>query len=239
MKRAIVTKEPTVTAEPTGTFVARKPGWGVNGNGHRNGGFRGNGGGGGGRDRDDAAHDGQPIRYKLGLLFGLVAITMTFGALTGAFVLRLMNNHDWHSIRMPRLLWLSTALIVASSVTMEAARRALRHRAIRPYYHRLLLTLGLGLGFLIAQLMAWRSLVARGIYLASNPLSSFFYIITGAHGLHLMGGIVALGYLVACARSLEIEAMMERRTISEGVAIYWHFMDLLWLGLFALLSSLG
>ncbi len=113
-----------VTITKTEKTTVRPRGFGINGNGHRSNGFRGGGGGGDDGRRDDAAHDRRPIRYKFGLVIGLVAITMTFGALAGAFVFRLATNHDWRPIKMPSILWASTALIVASSLTLEAARRA-------------------------------------------------------------------------------------------------------------------
>ncbi|MER3426538.1 MAG: hypothetical protein C4334_00345 [Pyrinomonas sp.] len=231
---------PTTVKDATSTRTEKRTvrprGFSINGNGHRSNGFRGGGGGGDNSGRDDAAHDRRPIRYKLGLVIGLVAITMTFGALAGAFVLRLATNHDWQPIKMPSILWASTALIVVSSLTLEAARRALRQRSARSYSRWLWTTLGFGIGFLVAQLLAWRELVARGVYLATNPLSSFFYVITGAHGLHLVGGIAALGYLIARAETLDAQTLTRQQAASEATAIYWHFMDALWIGLFALLS---
>ena len=100
-----------------------------------------------------------------------------------------------------------------------------------------MLTVLLGLGFLASQLFAWRELVAQGLYMASNPHSSFFYVLTGAHGLHLLGGILGLDYLLLRSRrkAAEEQAEEKRQAMADSVALYWHFMDGLWIYLFLLL----
>jgi cytochrome c oxidase subunit 3 len=95
-----------------------------------------------------------------------------------------------------------------------------------------LVTTALGMGFLVGQFVAWRQLVAEGIYLASNPASSFFYIFTGAHALHLFGGVAALVYV---ANRNFVQAQVTRSVAAEVTSYYWHFMDALWLFLLALL----
>lgn len=95
-------------------------------------------------------------------------------------------------------------------------------------------TLVLGLAFIGGQLLAWRELVARGVYLSTNPSSSFFYLLTSAHGIHLLGGIGGLIYLVLRAR--RIVSAAKQRTIVEIAALYWHFMDGLWIYLLLLLT---
>src|SRR5919107_4430981 len=101
---------------------------------------------------------------------------------------------------MPSFVYLSTGLIILSSLTFARAKTALGHKEPAAYRLWLGVTLLLGLGFLASQVLAWRELVGRGLYLASNPHSSFFYVLTGLHGLHLAGGIIGLGYLLARAR---------------------------------------
>ncbi len=96
---------------------------------------------------------------------------------------------------MPRVLLVSTALILISSVTLEIARRKLKQSLQDAYARYVLLTALLGVGFLVSQLIAWRQLAAQGIYLASHPHSSFFYLLTGAHAVHLLGGLLALTFL--------------------------------------------
>ncbi|MDT4954486.1 MAG: cytochrome c oxidase subunit [Acidobacteriota bacterium] len=178
-----------------------------------------------------------PSKYRIGMWVALAAVAMMFTALTSAYIVRANTSNDWRPIAMPPLLWLSTALILVSSITFEVSRRSLKQEKTRAYQRWLLLTVLLGLGFLATQLMAWRQLVAQGIYLSSNPHSSFFYVLTGAHGLHLLGGVLALDFLLlrSWRRRYEEDAVAKRQAIANSVAIYWHFMDGLWIYLFLLL----
>ncbi len=197
-----------------------------------------NGGGNGhGKRKDDAYPAFTPSKYKVGMWVALASVTMLFTALTSAYIVRANSANDWRPIEMPRLLWLSTALIVASSVTFEIARRALRRGKDSLYNRWLMLTVMLGLAFLASQLLAWRQLVMQGIYMASNPHSSFFYVLTGAHGLHLLGGVLGLDYLLlrSWRNTYEEHAEERRRAVANSVALYWHFMDGLWIYLFLLL----
>jgi cytochrome c oxidase subunit 3 len=129
---------------------------------------------------------------------------------------------------------LSTGIILASSGTIESARRSLKQGIERRYGRLLLFTLVLGLAFLSAQLLGWRELVAQGVYLEGQPHSSFFYLFTGVHGLHLLGGILALSYLLARYRHAWSESE-RRQAVTDVVVLYWHFMDGLWVWLFLLL----
>jgi cytochrome c oxidase subunit 3 len=171
----------------------------------------------------------------------MAAILMMFTALTSAYIVRAASSDDWQALKMPRILLLSTVLIIISSGTLEAARRKLKAAAsdIPNKGHRrwLMLTVALGLGFLVSQLLAWRQLVSQGIYVSSNPHSSFFYLLTATHGVHLLGGLVALVYLSLRTRIAgENElAVVKRQGAADAVTLYWHFMDVLWLYLFVLL----
>ena len=143
---------------------------------------------------------------------------------------------------MPKVLWLSTALILISSMTMEVSRRSLRQQRDKDYGRWLIMTVALGLAFLATQLFAWRQLVRQGVYLASNPYNSFFYLFTAAHGLHLLGGILALGYLLlrTTRRRSTVEGELRRAgaaDAADAATIYWHFMDGLWVALFLLLHA--
>ena len=135
----------------------------------------------------------------------------------------------------------STAVIVASSFTFGLASKGLRKDDGAAYRRWLGLTLALGLAFLACQFLAWRGLIAQGVYLASSPHSSFFYLLTALHALHLLGGIAGLSYLLLragrAARAGEEERgiRVRRRAAVDAVGIYWHFMDGLWVYLFALL----
>jgi len=192
---------------------------------------------GNGRGGDGSSARFSPSKYRIGMWVALAGISMMFTALTSAYIVRANLANDWRPIAMPRLLWLSTALIVASSFTFEIARRALRSGKSVVYSRWLLVTVTLGLAFLASQLLAWRQLVAQGIYISSNPHSSFFYVLTGAHGLHLLGGILGLDFLLLRSRRRRDEehAGARRLAIADAVALYWHFMDGLWIYLFLLL----
>jgi cytochrome c oxidase subunit III len=181
----------------------------------------------------DAALD----KYRVGMWVALAGVAMMFTALTSAYVVRAGTSNDWRAIAAPRLLWLSTALIILSSLAFEVARRTLKSGHTSAYQRWLLLTVLLGLGFLAAQLLAWRQLVGQGIYIGSNPHSAFFYVLTGAHGLHLLGGVLALDFLLLRSRRKlsEEHGMAKRQAIVNAVALYWHFMGGLWIYLFLLL----
>ncbi|HEY0378687.1 MAG TPA: cytochrome c oxidase subunit 3 [Pyrinomonadaceae bacterium] len=197
---------------------------------------KGPGGGGSGGKQGDEAHRFSPKPYRLTLWILIAAIFMMFAAMIAAYVMLAMGE-KWPEVVMPRLLWLSTGLIVASSLTLEAARGSLKAGSDPGYVRWLSLTLLLGLGFLAAQVFAWRQLVEQGVYLATNNHSSFFYLLTGAHALHLSGGILGLSYLLMRTRHRRAEknAEMKRRAAAGVVSVYWHFMDGLWVLLFLLL----
>jgi cytochrome c oxidase subunit III len=176
-------------------------------------------------------------RYRIGAWVIVAGIAMLFTGLSSAYIVRAAAAPDWRPLQMPPVLWLSTTLIIMSSVAMEAARRNLRSVIADSYRGWLFLSVLLGVGFLASQLFAWRQLVHQGIYLASNPHSSFFYLLTATHGLHLLGGLLALAYLLlrdARRRDAETSAL-KRVALVEATAIYWHFMDALWIYLFVLL----
>ena len=198
-------------------------------------GFPRNGGGRFGKDGEPLQFS--PARYRIAAWVAIASIVMLFTALTSSYIVRSASGNDWRPIAMPKVLWLSTSLILISSVTMEISRRSLKALKDASYGRWLIVTVGLGLGFLGSQLMAWRQLVRQGVYMASNPHSSFFYLFTAAHGAHLLGGIVALSYLVLRTTKKRETAEGELRRVgaADAATIYWHFMDGLWICLFLLL----
>jgi cytochrome c oxidase subunit 3 len=200
--------------------------------GPNGGGPRKDGGSGG---SEDARFSGSS--YRIGMWVALAAVAMMFTALTSAYIVRASTSNDWQPIAVPRMLWFSTGLIFISSITFEIARRSLKQDHAGAYKRWLLMTVLLGLGFLATQFLAWRELVAQGIYLSSNPHSSFFYLLTGAHGVHLLGGILALDYLLlrSLRKPVEKQGSARRQAAADAVALYWHFMDGLWVYLFLLL----
>jgi cytochrome c oxidase subunit 3 len=168
---------------------------------------------------------------------GLASVAMMFTSLSSAYIVRSGSSNDWSTLPMPRILLISTALILGSSATLEIARRKLKAALSGPYTKWLFLTVILGLGFLAAQIFAWRQLARQGIYLVSNPHSSFFYLLTGAHAVHLVGGLLGLTFLwLRSRRQVSETALIARRqAATDAVSIYWHFMDALWIYLFLLL----
>jgi cytochrome c oxidase subunit 3 len=165
----------------------------------------------------------------------LASITMTFAAFTSAMIVR-KSSLDWRHITLPPLLYLNTVILLGSSVTLEIARRRvaafmsrLKDRAGSPA-RWLYITLSLGLLFVVGQYVAWQQLRAQGLFLATNPASSFFYVLTAVHVLHVLGGLSALLYVI---RRLNRSAL--RRSTLNAASHYWHFMDVLWVYLLVLL----
>lgn len=165
-----------------------------------------------------------------GIWIALFAITMSFAAFTSALFIRQAST-DWTHIGAPRIMFASTAVLLLSSLLMEMSRRGFDGKPASeikvPRKGQMLLaaTLLLGLAFVGGQYMAWRDLAAQGLYLATNPNSSFFYLLTGVHALHVLGGIAALAYLLL----LLAARGSVRRNLVNGVVVYWHFMAALWL----------
>jgi cytochrome c oxidase subunit 3 len=175
-------------------------------------------------------------RYRVGTWVAIASIAMFFTALSSAYIVRAASATDWRPLAMPRILWLSTALIVVSSATLETARKHLK-KLESGYVKWLLITGLLGVGFLTSQFLAWQQLRRQGVFLASNPHSSFFYLLTAMHGLHLLVGLLALVYLLLRTRQKPDDEVAEakRQARAGAVGIYWHFMDGLWIYLFLLL----
>ena len=200
------------------------------GSGHDDYKFHGGSGGRGSGGRVVPAH-----AYRTGMWMGLAAIVMLFAAFTSAMVVRQGVSNDWVSTRLPGIIYLNTTLLLVSTLTLELSRRSLARQAAKEFVLWLYMTLGLGVAFVVGQLFVWRELAARGVYLATNPSSSFFYVLTAAHGIHLLGGIAALSYLVFRTQGLLLDP--GRRTGMDVTAIYWHFMDALWVYILFLLMA--
>jgi cytochrome c oxidase subunit 3 len=171
---------------------------------------------------------------KIGMGVFLAVVGCLFALFTSAYFMR-MALSDWQPLPVPRLLWINTFVLVLSSVALQVALVAARRGQLDT------MRLGLATGgltaiaFLAGQLFAWRQLAAEGYFLAGNPANSFFYLITGLHGLHIVGGLVGLG-------RTSFKAWTSTRTdkLSLGVelcAMYWHFLLFIWLALFVLLAG--
>ncbi|MDQ6759977.1 MAG: cytochrome c oxidase subunit 3 [Acidobacteriota bacterium] len=233
MPDVLAEHEPLVTE-----IVALKPG-GPDGGGPRD---LDPGGRGGGDDDDGEGHGaGQDSVAGVGLFaikVVLVSITALFITIAVVYFARSRSRFNWHPVDAPSFLWLSTALMLTSSWSLGNARRSFRRMRIDSYARWLLVTFCLGLAFIVSQLLALRQLLGAGIYLRYNPHSSLFYVVTGAHALHLLGGMAALFYLLIRASMAMQDVRLElgrQRTLVRVSTLYWHFLDGLWIVLFALL----
>jgi cytochrome c oxidase subunit 3 len=184
----------------------------------------------------NAALGERPERSETGVWIGICAIVMTFAALTSAMIVREGVALDWRHFQLPKILYVDTVILFFSSWTLETALARLKEGENRfsegMTWLRITLTLG-GI-FVVGQVIAWRVLAGQGLFLATNPSSSFFYVFTAAHALHLVGGILGLGYLVY---KLHRNRSAARTTGIRATSLYWHFMDGLWVYLFVLLLA--
>ena len=170
---------------------------------------------------------------KIGLGVFLAVACSLFALFSSAYIMRMHMGADWSPMPVPALLWLNTGVLVVSSVALHLAQVAAHRGRIEGVQKALFAGGVLAFAFLAGQLVAWRELDAAGYFLASNPANSFFYLLTALHGLHVAGGLVALGRAtVKVRRGLNVDQV---RLSVELCAIYWHFLLFVWLVLFALL----
>ncbi len=175
--------------------------------------------------------------YMIGLVTTLAFVTVTFAALILVFFIRARVPFNWKPILLPPLLWFDTALLVGSSITYEIAHRKLRVNDQRGFYQWMKVTTGLAVAFLIGQLAVWVQVLASGQLVKNNPHSSFFFIFSGMHGAHILVGIAGLVTLLH--RTHEPASgprwQMNTRVLANAMAIFWHYLDGLWVLLLILL----
>lgn len=169
---------------------------------------------------------------KVFLSVFLGVVTAIFGLLTAAYFIR-MTYADWQSLPVPALLWLNTAILILSSVALQWARTSAGHQQADRVRWGLLAGGALAFAFLVGQFLVWQQLGSLGYFVDTNPSNSFFYLITGLHGLHLLGGLVA--WLRASLRLWRGADTDKIRMSVELCAVYWHFLLLVWLVMFGLL----
>jgi cytochrome c oxidase subunit III len=220
---------------------------------------RTSGGGDGGSGNAGPNYGARLRRARLGLACGIATVSMIFVSLTSAYIVRqglpTFDNasnsyvHDWGNVNLPwLLLGINTLILLFSSFTMEGARRQItRQAALAPVksipgvslgnersFPWLGITVLLGFGFLAGQWMAWSELRRRGFFVDTNPSSSFAYLLTATHAVHLAGGVIALIWAAIASRLHK--PVEERRIVVDISAWYWHFMAVLWIYVFALLG---
>ena len=209
--------------------------------GGKNGGGDNGGGPGGGSSRSHETGPDNINRDKSRVIswFVLLVVLMTFGGLIGAYIVIATNGAvEWQPFNLPVQVWISTFIILASSITYEFFRRAVERQDLMWSRRYLVATTALGGVFIASQLIAWIELVNRGLYMRGNPYAGFFYILTAAHALHVIGGMIALAAILR--RSWypavnEVETVY-RGNVAKAVGWYWHLMGGLWVVLFLLLG---
>jgi cytochrome c oxidase subunit III len=166
---------------------------------------------------------------RTGVWIGIAAIVLMVAAFTGALVVR-RTQSDWMHFRLPPIIYVNTLVLLVSSAALERARGG---AGTAPQRRWLSITLGLGALFVVGQVLAWSNLVAQGLFLATSPSSAFFYVLTALHGVHLLGGVAALTYVLARtsrAPGSDVAGAL------DAAALYWHFLTVLWLYLLLLLT---
>lgn len=181
---------------------------------------------------------------RIGLWIFLAVITSLFGLFISAYYMR-MGAHgghemhgagNWTQIRDPGILWFNTIVLIVGSVAMQSARASITRGQLEQTRVRLFAAGMLTAGFLIGQMVAWRQLRLSEVFSPGNPAVAFFYVLTAVHGLHLLGGLFVWTRTLARSMKKDIEAIDLRLSV-ELTTVYWHYLLLVWLGLFAVLLS--
>jgi cytochrome c oxidase subunit III len=171
---------------------------------------------------------------RVGLGFLLAVIGSLFMLVIGAWFMR-RDLGDWQPVPVPGILWINTGALVLSSLVLEWSQRAVRRDSIGAVRTGLAIAAVFALAFIGGQLFAWQQLAASGFVVAGNPANSFFYLVTGLHGLHILGGLVALGWA-----AIKASRATDTRTVRLNVelcATYWLFMLFVWVVLFSLIAG--
>lgn len=171
---------------------------------------------------------------KIALGVFLAVVGALFALFASAYFMR-MAFSDWRAMPAPPILWLNTAMLAVASVALRCAVAGVRQGDIETTRIGLAGAAVATLSFLAGQLIAWRALAASGYVLAGNPANSFFYALTGLHGLHILGGLVALARTIPAARGHGDARRLRLRV--ELCATYWDFLLLVWLGLLLVLTG--
>jgi cytochrome c oxidase subunit 3 len=170
--------------------------------------------------------------HKFTLWVGIGSIVMMFAGLTSAYIVK-RNQAGWVGYELPVAFWYSTAIILASSLTLHLALKSFKERAMLKYRQLLMATFVLGVLFVITQWMGFSAFWKSGNTLQANVAYSFLYVIVGLHALHVLGGMIAL--LVMVLKTFSRERRVYTSVPAEMMATYWHFVDLLWVYLLVFL----
>jgi len=173
------------------------------------------------------------------VVVALATVTMTFGAIIAVFIIRSQAPLFWGHLAVPRILWATTCVLIASSFVFTAARRRLTRNDQRGFFKLTTWTAGLGILFLAGQIEAWMEVLDSGVVLEKNPHTWFIFLFTGLHGLHIVLGLTGLMYLLVRTRvpASGPKYQMKTRVIANGVSVFWHYLDFVWVVLFVLLLA--
>lgn len=200
--------------------------------------------GGGGSDGSEDDNDGEPTAFrpeKARILTGflMLVVLMTFGGMIGAYVVIATNKAaEWQPFALPIQVWISTVIIILSSVSYIISERATSANDQPRAKKWMIVTTVLGAFFISSQILAWIELTRRGLYMEGNPYAGFFYILTAVHAVHVIGGIAALSSILLKSwyPTRSETDVLRRISLAKVVGWYWHFMGLLWLVLLFMLG---
>ncbi len=202
----------------------------------------GNGGNDGGDSNNNFFDSETPANKNIARIFTmflLVVVLMTFGGLIGAYIVLATNGAlEWRPFDLPYQVWISTAIILASSITYHISKNLLLDNKQEKSKKWLLITTVLGAAFISSQILAWFLLYRRGVYWSGNPYAGFFYILTAVHAVHVLGGVCALGAIIIRTwfKTFSEDELEYRQNLANVVGWYWHFMDALWIVILMLLG---
>jgi cytochrome c oxidase subunit 3 len=176
--------------------------------------------------------------YDFMLRLGIIGMSLVFVAITLLYLNR-VNEQVWTSFRLPKAFWLSTILLILSSLTIQKAYQCLQTQLFKQYRFYLYFTFLLASGFILVQILGWQQLMTQNIFLQNNLAGAFIYVLTGLHIAHLLGGIILLlktlseaqqnkNYVDAFVYSVNPPNQLKIKLIVR----YWHFVDILWIYLF-------
>jgi len=174
--------------------------------------------------------------HKFAMWVAIASIIMMFAGLTSAYIVK-SGQAAWQGVKTPDMFWYSTAVLLISSITMQAALRAIKQRAMNQYRSLLLVTLVLGLVFVVLQYTAFKWLWDHGVHFEGAGAGQFLYIIFGLHALHVLGGIIALTVMLVKQFLGKIRSY--NTTAAEVMSTYWHFVDVLWIYLLIFFIWIG
>jgi len=172
--------------------------------------------------------------HKFALWVSFASIIMMFGALTSAYIVKHAAG-NWLEYQMPGLFYISTAVLITSSITLQYSYNSFTKNKEGAYKLALIISFLLGITFVVLQYYAWQTLFANGVDLKSNVSGSFLYLITGLHATHILGGVAAMTVAMIHAFGLDFFVTEKRKIRFQLVLHYWHFVDILWIYLLAFL----